>query len=67
MSADVYILASPTPTLFIYPSALHPPVPPLPMFGGGGRDRHPAPKFTPTPAALRRKADETALAVLGAL
>ncbi len=41
--SDVYLLASPAPTLYVYPSALHPQ--PAPVPGGGGpvwtRNRQP--------------------------
>lgn len=62
--ADVFILPSLTPTLFIYPSALHPTAP---TTGGGG---FPFAYTYPTQAPdddKRRRRDETALAVLGAL
>lgn len=62
MSSDVYVLASPTPTLYAYPSALHPQAPTL----GGGAPFQP---YRPYPLDLRPRLDddETALAVLGAI
>ena len=55
--ADVYVLASPSPTLYIYPSQTHPQAT---IFSG--------PVWQPVPARRRiGDDDETVLAVLGVL
>lgn len=59
MSTNVYTLASPSPTLYAFPSQLHP-APPHIGAGGNFQRRQPAPR-------PHRDDDETALAVLGAL
>lgn len=68
--ADVYTLASPTPTLYVYPSALHP----TPAATPGGtpprtfRPYDPYPRLPwPKEQDSRRRDDEAALTVLGAL
>lgn len=72
--SDVFVLASPAPTLYVYPDGLHPPTPT--SGGAPGRGRYPYvfPILTPVrpddetddPAEQRRR-DEYALALLGAL
>lgn len=65
--ADVYVLTSPAPTLWVYPSALHVGSEiPAPLFGGGPSRRAPTPSLNDA-QLLRRKADEDALLVMGLL
>lgn len=57
--ADVYVLASPAPTLYAYPSQLHPQSQQVALSG---------PVWRPTRTRQRRlDDDETVLAVLGAI
>lgn len=63
--ADVFILPSPTPTLYVYPSALHPTAPTT-TSGVGFPFAYTYPTQSPDDDKRRRR-DETALAVLGAL
>lgn len=63
MSADVYTLASPTPTLYVYPSALHP----QEQTGWRGMSSQTMPPIHDVPAPSRRVKDEEALSALGAL
>lgn len=63
MSADVFVLPSPTPTLYAFPSQLHP-SPPASTGGAPGRDFRP---YQPFPFEPVRPDDEIRLAVLGAI
>ena len=62
MSANVYTLASPSPTLYIYPSQIHPAAPQVgstaPLWQGAIHSAR---------IKRRRRDEEIALAVLGAI
>lgn len=63
--SNIYTLASPTPTLYIFPSQVHPVAPVIPPVGGGrGVRRYVQPPHDPDP---KRRRDEVSLAVLGAI
>lgn len=61
--SDVYVLASPSPTLFVYPSALHP-VPPPTTGGAPFRPYYPLPLRLDEDPNARRRRDELALQLL---
>lgn len=62
--ADVYVLASPQPTLYAYPSQLHPTPTPT---GGGGSGVYFTTLTPATSPPLQPADDLPALLILGAL
>lgn len=67
--SDVYVLASPSPVLWVYPSQVHPSPPEPPSSGGGGtwepRSVH---RWEPDPDPVDwDEEDALALLLLGAL